>query len=176
MWSADVASALTTLGVDTVSRVSGDSAAGVSVELAKLANNGCGDDLAPVSTNRVVLVRGNPDGVAAAPVLASSLANGELVTPLVVGDSLPAAVRDYLVATPKVVGNVKLALGIVAIGGSRPGLWQRIRLKRPRDGLITICVALFGVPMFIGDAASATAPPPSCAPSTRTTCGCRRRI
>ena len=118
MWSADVASALTTLGVDTVSRVSGDSAAGVSVELAKLANNGCGDDLAPVSTNRVVLVRGNPDGVAAAPVLASSLANGELVTPLVVGDSLPASVRDYLAATPKVVGGVKLALGIVAIGGT----------------------------------------------------------
>ncbi len=116
--SAGVASALTTLGVDTVARVDGDSAAAVSVELAKLAGNGCGDDLAPVSTNRVVLVRGNPDGVAAAPVLASTLANGDLVTPLIVGDTLPASVRDYLAATPQVVGGSKLALGIVAIGGT----------------------------------------------------------
>ncbi|MCY3950656.1 MAG: cell wall-binding repeat-containing protein [Acidimicrobiaceae bacterium] len=116
--SADVAAALTTLGVDTVQRVDGDSAAAASVALAKMANNGCGDDLAPVSTNRVALVRGNPDGVVAAPVLASSLANGELVTPLIVGDSLPASVRDYLTATPKVVSGTKLALGIVAIGGT----------------------------------------------------------
>ena len=116
--SADVAAALTTLGVDTVARVEGDSAAAVSVELANMANNGCGDDLAPVSTDRVVLVRGNPDGVAAAPVLASSLANGELVTPLIVGDTLPASVSDYLAATPKVVNGTKLALGIVAVGGT----------------------------------------------------------
>ena len=116
--SADVAAALTTLGVDTVARVDGDSAAAASVALAQMANNGCGDDLAPVSTNRVALVRGNPDGVVAAPVLASSLANGELVTPLIVGDSLPASVRDYLAATPKVVSGNKLALGIVAVGGA----------------------------------------------------------
>ena len=116
--SAEVASALTTLGVSTVARVEGDSAVAVSVELAKMANNGCNDDLAPVSTNRVVLVRGNPDGVAAAPVLSSSLADGEMVTPLIVGDSLPASVRDYLAATPKTVGAVKLNLGIVAVGGT----------------------------------------------------------
>ncbi|WP_419837079.1 cell wall-binding repeat-containing protein [Candidatus Poriferisodalis sp.] len=116
--SADVASALTTLGVDTVSRVEGDSAAAVSVALAQLANNGCGDDLAPVSTDRVVLVRGNPDGVAAAPVLASSLTGGALVTPLIVGGTLPASVRDYLAATPKAVGGISLNLGIVAVGGT----------------------------------------------------------
>ena len=116
--SAGVASALTTLGVDTVARVEGDSAATVSVMLAKSASNGCGDDLAPVSTDRVVLVRGNPDGVAAAPVLASSLANGALVTPLIVGDSLPASVRDYLAATPKTIGTTRLNLGIVAVGGT----------------------------------------------------------
>ncbi|WP_419837039.1 cell wall-binding repeat-containing protein [Candidatus Poriferisodalis sp.] len=116
--SAGVASALTTLGVDTVDRVDGDSAAEVSVALANMANNGCGDDLAPVSVNRAALVRGNPDGVVAAPVLASSLANGELVTPLIVGDTLPASVRDYLAATPKVVAGAKLALGIVAVGGT----------------------------------------------------------
>ena len=116
--SADVASALTTLGVDTVSRVEGDSPAAVSVTLAQMANNGCGDDLAPVSTNRVVLVRGNPDGVAAAPVLASSLTGGALVTPLIVGDTLPASVRDYLAATPKAIGGINLNLGIVAVGGT----------------------------------------------------------
>ena len=116
--SADVASALTTLGVNTVARVDGDSAAATSVALANMANNGCGDDLAPVSINRVALVRGNPDGVVAAPVLASSLTGGDLVTPLIVGDSLPASVRDYLAATPQVVNETKLALGIVAVGGT----------------------------------------------------------
>ena len=116
--SADVAAALTTLGVDTVMRVEGDSAAAVSVALAKLANNGCGDALGLVSNDRVALVRGNPDGVVAAPVLASSLAGGYLVPPLVVGDSLPASVSGYLAATPKTIGANKLNLGIVAIGGT----------------------------------------------------------
>ena len=116
--SAGVESALTTLGVDTVARVEGDSAAAVSVELAKLVNNGCSDDLGLVSNDRVALVRGNPDGIVAAPVLASSLAGGYLVPPLVVGDSLPASVRDYLAATPKNIGANRLNLGIVAIGGN----------------------------------------------------------
>ncbi|MCY3586857.1 MAG: cell wall-binding repeat-containing protein [Acidimicrobiaceae bacterium] len=116
--SADVASALTTLGVDTVARVAGDSAAAVSVALAQAAGNGCGDSLGLVSTDRVALVRGNPDGVVSAPVLASSLAGGFLVPPLVVGDSLPASVRDYLAATPKNIGANRLNLGIVAVGGT----------------------------------------------------------
>ncbi|MYI10393.1 MAG: cell wall-binding repeat-containing protein [Acidimicrobiales bacterium] len=116
--SADVAATLTSMGVDTVQRVDGDSAAAVSVALAQLASNGCSDDLAPVSSDRVVLVRGNPDGVAAAPVLASSLTGGAMVTPLIVGDSLPASVRDYLAATPEAISGIKLNLGIVAIGGT----------------------------------------------------------
>ena len=116
--SADVASALTTLGVDTVARVEGDSAAAVSVALAALANDGCGDDLGLVSNDRVALVRGNPDGVVAAPVLASSFAGGYLVTPLVVGDSLPASVRDHLAATPQNIGTNRLNLGILAVGGT----------------------------------------------------------
>lgn len=116
--SAGVASALTTLGVDTVDRVEGDSAAAVSVALAGLANNGCGDELGLVSNDRVALVRGNPDGVVAAPVLASSFAGGYLVTPLVVGDSLPASVRDYLAATPQNIGANRLNLGILAVGGT----------------------------------------------------------
>ena len=116
--SAGVASALTSLGVDTVARVDGDSAAAVSVALAQMAGNGCGDALGLVSTDRVALVRGNPDGVVAAPALASSFAGGYLVPPLVVGDSLPASVSDYLAATPKTIGTDKLNLGIVAIGGT----------------------------------------------------------
>ena len=116
--SADVAAALTTLGVDTVARVEGDSAAAVSVALAGLANDGCGDDLGLVSNDMVALVRGNPDGVVAAPVLASSLAGGYMVTPLVVGDSLPASVSDYLAATPQNIGANRLNLGILAVGGT----------------------------------------------------------
>ncbi len=116
--SADAESELTSLGVNTVERVSGDSASDVSVELAKLAGNGCGDSLGLVSGDMVALVRGNPDGVVAAPVLASSLAGGYLVPPLVVGDSLPASVSDYLAATPKAVGGNKLNLRIVAVGGT----------------------------------------------------------
>ena len=116
--SADVASALTSHGVDTVARVDGDSAAAVSVALAQMAGNGCRAALGLVSNDRVALVRGNPDGVVAAPVLASSLANGDLVPPLIVGDSLPASVRDYLAATPKNIGANRLNLGIVAVGGT----------------------------------------------------------
>ncbi|WP_419916815.1 cell wall-binding repeat-containing protein [Candidatus Poriferisodalis sp.] len=122
--SAGVASALTTLGVDTVARVDGASASAVSVELAKMANDGCKDTLGLVSADRVALVRGNPDGVVAAPVLATSLTGGFMVTPLVVNEpmgdanSLPASVRDYLAATPKNIGADKLNLGIVAIGGT----------------------------------------------------------
>ena len=116
--SADVASALTTAGVDTVARTDGDSASAVSVALAQSAANGCSDALGLVSNDRVALVRGNPDGVVGAPALASSLAGGFLVPPLIVGDSLPASVRDYLAATPKTIGANKLNLGIVAIGGT----------------------------------------------------------
>ena len=106
------------LGVDTVRRTDGDSAAAVSVALAELANNGCGDDLAPVSTSMVALVRGNPDGVAAAPVLASTLDGGDLVTPLIVEvGTLPSVVSEYLAGTPNMIGANKTNLGIVAIGG-----------------------------------------------------------
>lgn len=117
--SAEVASALTTLGGDTVDRVDGDSASAVSVALAQAAGDGCGDALGIVAVDRVALVRGNPDGVVGAPVLASSLHGGFLVPPLVVGDSLPASVSDYLAATPKnkADGN-RLNLGIVAVGGT----------------------------------------------------------
>ena len=116
--SAEVEAAVSSLGVTTVRRTDGDSAAAVSVALAELANNGCGDDLAPVSTSMVALVRGNPDGVAAAPVLASSLDSGSLVTPLIVEvGTLPSVVSEYLAKTDNNIGANKTNLGIVAIGG-----------------------------------------------------------
>ncbi|MCY3609326.1 MAG: cell wall-binding repeat-containing protein [Acidimicrobiaceae bacterium] len=122
--SAAVASALSSAGVDTVSRVDGSTASEVSVKLAEHAWNGCGDDLGLVSRTHVALVRGNPDGVVAAPVLASSLDGGNLVVPLIVGGSeaaasLPASVRDWLAGTPVTIPGMttKLNLGIVAIGG-----------------------------------------------------------
>ena len=81
----------------------------------------CSDDLLPVSGNTVALVSqdGLPDGVAASPVLTSTFADGDLVPMLVVGDTLPASVRDCLAATPAedADGN-KVNLGIVAIGGA----------------------------------------------------------
>ena len=122
--SADVAGALNTLGVDTVQRVDGETAAEVSVMLAKAAaacQFAAGTSVGAVAADRVVLVRGNPDGVAAAPVLATGISgdpSSGLITPLIVGDSLPSVVRDYLAATPKTVGGNKLNLGIVAVGGT----------------------------------------------------------
>ena len=118
--SDDVANALSDAGVDTVERIGEDSAAATSVELAGLLTGDCADDLAPSSSNTVALVSmdGLPDGVAAAPVLSSTYAGGDLVPMLIVGDTLPASVRDYLAATPESVGGNKLNLNIVAIGGN----------------------------------------------------------
>ena len=119
--SADVADAVSDSGVDTVTRVAGDTPAGTSVALAELAFDGCADDLAPVSDDTVALVHRDalPDGVASAPVLASTFAAGTLVPVLVVGDTLPAAVRDYLAATAEedADGN-KVHFNILAIGGT----------------------------------------------------------
>ncbi|WP_419863163.1 cell wall-binding repeat-containing protein [Candidatus Poriferisodalis sp.] len=118
--SDDVSAALTSAGVDTVTRIPGDTPAEASAELAKLTTNGCKTDLGLVSSNTVALVAesGLPDGVAASPILASSYQNGSLVPMLVVDDMLPAAVSDYLAATPQQVGGNKLHLNIVAIGGT----------------------------------------------------------
>lgn len=106
--SEDVANAVSDAGVDTVDRVAGDTPAGTSVALAELAFNGCSDDLLPVSGDTVALVHRDalPDGVAAAPVLTSTFASGDLVPILVVGDTLPASVRDYLAATPAEDGKI----------------------------------------------------------------------
>ena len=118
--SEDIESALTDAGVDTVDRIAGDTAAATSVAPAELAGDSCNDDLAPVSTDTAALVHRDalPDGVAASPVLTSSYDQGDLVPILVVGDTLPASVRDHLAATPEEVGGNKLNLRIVAISGT----------------------------------------------------------
>ena len=120
--SEDVADAVNDAGVDTVTRIAGDSAGATSVELAKLLTGDCKDDLAPLSVDIVALVNRDalPDGVAAAPVLSSNsdLAKGNLIPILIVGDTLPASVRDYLAATPEATDAGKLDLKIVAIGGT----------------------------------------------------------
>lgn len=120
--SDDVANALSDAGVDTVQRIGDDSAGATSVALAELLTGDCKDDLAPVSQDTVALVSmdGLPDGVAASPVLSSTYKSDRGLVPiLIVGDTLPASVSDYLAATPEVDsdGN-KLNLSIVAIGGT----------------------------------------------------------
>ncbi|WP_419863162.1 cell wall-binding repeat-containing protein [Candidatus Poriferisodalis sp.] len=118
--SADVSADLTSVGVNTITRIPGNTPAEVSAELAELATNGCRGDLGGVSDTTVALVAesGLPDGVTASPVLAGSYRSGQLVPMLVVGGSLPGAIRDYLAATPQEdsAGN-KLHMDIVAIGG-----------------------------------------------------------
>ena len=122
--SDDVADAVSDAGVDTIERIAGDTAAGTSAALAGLLTGDCKDDLAPVSDDTVALVNRDalPDGVAAAPVLSSNsdFAGGDLVPILVIGDTLPASVRDnYLAATPQANDNGdKPELRIVAIGGT----------------------------------------------------------
>ena len=118
--SDDVSAALTSAGVDTVTRIGGDTPAAASAALAALSTDGCRADLGLVSGDTVALVAesGLPDGVAASPVLASSYQNGSLVPMLIVGDTLPASVSDYLAGTPQLSGTEKLHLSIVAIGGT----------------------------------------------------------
>ena len=88
--------------------------------LAGLLTGDCEDDLLPVATTTVALVSqdGLPDGVSASPVLSSTYAGGNLVPILVVGDTLPASVREYLEATPSENDDGKVNLSIVAIGGA----------------------------------------------------------
>lgn len=117
--SRDITAALTAAGVDQVEPIEGDSPAAVSATLAKLAAGDCRTHLGAVSMDTVALIRGDKlvDGVAAAPVLADSADNGDLVPVLVVESTLPSSVADYLAATPATTTAGKLHLEILAIGG-----------------------------------------------------------
>ncbi|WP_420445862.1 cell wall-binding repeat-containing protein [Candidatus Poriferisodalis sp.] len=120
--SEEVEAALSDAGVDNVDRIAGDTPAATSVALAELMTGDCEADLAPVATETVALVHRDalPDGVTAAPVLSSTYANnGDLVPILIVGDTLPASVRDYLRATPvEDEEGDKVNMAVVAIGGT----------------------------------------------------------
>ncbi|MYL12026.1 MAG: hypothetical protein F4010_07810, partial [Cenarchaeum sp. SB0669_bin_11] len=120
--SADVMTALSNAGVDTVERIGGDSAGEVSVAIAKMIGDACSDDLSPVSSNTVALINSDSviDGIPAAPVLADDTdqLGGGLIPILAVGGTLPASVRDYLAGTPEAVGGNKLHLRVLAIGGT----------------------------------------------------------
>ena len=121
--SADVMTALSDAGVDTVERIPGDSAGEVSVAIAGVIGGDCADDLSPVSGNTVALINSDSviDGIPAAPVLADDLdqLGGGLIPILAVGDTLPASVRDYLAATPEedASGN-KVHMRVLAVGGT----------------------------------------------------------
>ena len=120
--SDNVEAALTDAGVDNVDRIAGDTLAGTSVALAELMTDDCKEDLAPVSDSTVALVHRDalPDGVTAAPVLSSTFVDsGDLVPILIVGDTLPTSVSDYLAATPdEDDDDDKVHLSVVAIGGT----------------------------------------------------------
>ena len=117
--SADVADELSEIGVDAVQRIAGDSAAGTSVELAKLMLGDCADDVG-ASSSMVALVNrmATADGVASAPVLGKGIKTSGPIPVLLVGDELPAAIRDYLAGTADEVDDAKTNLTIVAIGGT----------------------------------------------------------
>ena len=118
--SKAVKDALEDAGVDTVERIAGATAAATSVALAELMAGDCADALSPVSVDTAALVNSNalPDGIVSAPVLASTFAEGALVPVLLVGDTLPASVQDYLTATPSEHDGRKVDYKIVAIGGA----------------------------------------------------------
>ncbi len=116
--SDDVADEIAALGA-TVDRVSGDDPAATSVEVAKLMWGDC--DGLPTDTTRVALVNADAtvDGVTGGPVTGRGLGNDDSpMAILLVGNTLPASVRDWLASTPVEAGGNKTHLSIVAIGGT----------------------------------------------------------
>ena len=107
------------VGVVNVQRIAGDSAAATSVAVAAEMLGNCADVLA-TNPDLVALVNrdATADGITAAPVLGRGLGDGGSVPILLVGDDLPAAVRDYLASTAEVRSGAKTHLSIVAIGGT----------------------------------------------------------
>ena len=116
--SDDVAQTLTADGVQVVERISGETPGALSVAVAEKILGDCLDDLAPVAHDQVALVNGwsrdvSPDAITAAPVLTL----GPLVPILLVGETLPASVHDFLASTPEVHDGSKVDYKLLAIGG-----------------------------------------------------------
>ena len=107
------------VGVVNAQRISGGTAAGTSVAVAKEMLGNCSDVLS-TNPDMVALVNrdATADGITAAPVLGRGLGDGGSVPILLVGDDLPAAVNDYLESTAEArPGYGKTHLRILAIGG-----------------------------------------------------------
>ena len=107
------------VGVVSTRRIAGTDAAATSVQIAQEMLGKC----APVmgtDTTMVALVNrdATPDGVAAGPAMGFGLGNGP-VPVLLVGDTLPSAVSDYLAGTTEeTAAGMKTHLSIVAVGGT----------------------------------------------------------
>lgn len=118
--SKDVQDAVDGMGIKT-ERISNGERSGTSVELAKLVlgEGKCADEVGATS-NMVALVNSEAtaDGVSAGPVLGAGIGGSGPIPVLLVDDTLPEAVRDYLAATPAEVGGLKQHLTIVAVGGT----------------------------------------------------------
>ena len=107
------------VGVVNAQRISGGTAAGTSVAVAKEMLGNCSDVL---DTNKDLVALVNreavADGITSAPVLGRGLGDGGSVPILLVSDDLPAAVSDYLASTAEVRGGQKTHQRILAIGGT----------------------------------------------------------
>ena len=107
------------VGVVTTQRISGGTAAGTSVDIAKEMLGDCADVL-NTNKDKVALVNRDAiaDGITAAPLLGRGLGGGNPMPILLVSDELPAAVSDYLASTKNERNNRKTHLSILAIGGT----------------------------------------------------------
>jgi putative cell wall-binding protein len=117
--SKDVQDAVDGMNIKT-QRVSNGERSGTSVELTKLVlgEGACADEVA-ADSQRVALINSEAtaDGVSAAPVLGRGLGGG-MIPVLLIDDTLPPAVRDYLAETPVEAAGIKQHLTVVAIGGT----------------------------------------------------------
>ncbi len=128
------------LDVVTARRIAGGTAAATSVALAQEMLRNCADEL---GTNRdmVALVNrdASADGIAAAPTLGRGLGNAGAVPILLVGDTLPSEVRDYLASTPETRSGRDTHMSILAIGGtavvSRSVMNRAVEAARTTVGL-----------------------------------------
>ena len=106
------------IGVVSVRRIAGADAAATSVMLAQEMHGKCAAVLNG-DPDKVALVNrsATADGIAAAPAMGYGLGSGPIPV-LLVDDTLPSAVSDYLASTAEVRGGMKTHLGIVAVGGT----------------------------------------------------------
>lgn len=113
-----IESELSHAGAQTVTRISGDTAAGLA---AAVADTMLGDCRAALGTaiDSVALSRPDEpaDGLAAAPLLGAGMDGSGAVPLLFAGESLPSATAERLKRTPIEVEGQRVHLRLVALGG-----------------------------------------------------------